>query len=65
MSAQTLVWFTDKVNKNKVAINPNHVVAVFTATQGELDGSTVISLLNGTIPVEETDLEVVTAINGG
>lgn len=59
-----LVWFTDKVNNAKVAINPDHVVAVFTAAEGELQGTTIISLINGTIPVSEDNLEVVTALNG-
>ena len=61
----SLVWFTDKVNNAKVAVNPEHVVAVFTAAEGELQGVTIISLVNGTIPVLETDLEVFSAINGG
>lgn len=60
----SLVWFTDKVNNGKVAINPEHVVAVFTAAEGELEGTTIISLVNGTIPVAESDLEVITALNG-
>ena len=60
-----LVWFTDKVTESKVAINPEQVVAVFTAAEGELQGTTIISLVNGTIPVAESDLEVVTAVNGG
>ena len=59
-----LVWFTDKVNGGKVAVNPLHVVAIFTASEGELDGVTVISLVNGTIPVTESDIEVFAAING-
>lgn len=59
-----LVWFTDKVTEKKVAINPEFVVAVFVAAEGDLAGSTIISLINGTIPVAETDLEVVSAVNG-
>ena len=57
-----LVWFTDKVSTKKVAINPKYVVAVFVAAEGEMEGTTIISLINGTIPVAESDLEVVTAI---
>ena len=59
-----LVWFTDKVSTKKVAVNPEYVVAVFVAAEGELEGTTIISLINGTIPVAESDLEVVTAVNG-
>ena len=57
-----LVWFTDKVSTKKVAVNPKYVVAVFVAAEGEMEGTTIISLINGTIPVAESDLEVVTAI---
>ena len=60
-----LVWFTDKVSTKKVAVNPKYVVAVFVAAEGEMEGTTIISLINGTIPVAESDLEVVTAVNGG
>ena len=59
-----LVWFTDKVSTKKVAVNPKYVVAVFVAAEGEMEGTTIISLINGTIPVAESDLEVVTAVNG-
>lgn len=59
-----IVWFTDKMTSKKVAVNPEHVVAVFVASEGDLDGTTIISLVNGTIPVQESDLEVVTAITG-
>ena len=59
-----LVWFTDKVSTKKVAINPEYVVAVFVAAEGEMEGTTIISLINGTIPVAESDLDVVTAVNG-
>ena len=59
-----LVWFTDKVSTKKVAVNPKYVVAVFVAAEGEMEGTTIISLINGTIPVAESDLEVVTAVSG-
>ena len=59
-----LVWFTDKVSTKKVAVNPKYVVAVFVAAEGEMEGTTIISLINGTIPVAESDLDVVTAVNG-
>ena len=32
----SLVWFTDAQTENKVAINPAHVVAVFTAIEGQI-----------------------------
>ena len=61
----SLVWLSDAVNGGKVAINPDYVVAVFVAKEGQVEGKTIVSLINGTIPVDETDLEVVTLVNGG
>ena len=60
----SLVWFTDATTEKKIAINPTYVVAVFTPVDGPAEGKTVISLVNGTIPVSEEELEVVTALNG-
>ena len=57
-----LVWFTDTQSKNKVAVNPAHVTVVFTAHEGPAEGKTIIGLVNGTVAVDETDLEVVTAL---
>lgn len=59
----SLVWFTDGVTGKQVAINPTYVVAVFTATEGEAKGLTIISLVSGTIPVRDEQLDVVTALN--
>lgn len=59
----SLVWLTDALNGNKVAVNPEYVVAVFTAKEGPAEGKTVISLINGTIPVEEDELQVVSVFN--
>ena len=60
----SLVWFTDAQTENKVAINPAHVVAVFTAIEGPMEGKTIISALNGSIPVQEDVLSAVSAMNG-
>lgn len=60
----SIVWLTEKNNNAKIAVNPEHVVAVFVASEGEMQGTTIVSLVNGTIPVAETDLEVVTLVNG-
>lgn len=61
----SLVWLTDGMTNRKVAINPQYVVAVFTATEGDAKDLTIISLVNGTIPVKEDELEVVSALVGG
>ena len=55
----SLVWLTDASNGSKVAVNPKYVVAVFTPSEGPAEGKTVISLINGTIPVEENEIDVV------
>ena len=59
----SLVWFKDVQNGNSVAVNPSHVVAVFTASEGDFEGKTVVGLVNGTIIVEGETLEVVTSLN--
>jgi len=55
----SLVWLTDASNGSKVAVNPKYVVAVFTPSEGPAEGKTVISLINGTIPVVENEIDVV------
>ena len=60
-----LVYFTDAVNGKSVAINPEHVVAVFEATEGEHKDKTVISIgAGGTLVTEESQLDVVGKLNG-
>lgn len=55
--------FTESISKSSISINPKHVVAVFTATEGEQKGKTVISIVNGNIAVEEDYLETVGRLN--
>ena len=59
-----MIWLTDSKTEQKIAINPEYIIAVFTATEGEMEGKTFVSLINGNVVVEETDLEVVNAIGG-
>jgi len=67
-----LVTFTDAKSNNPIAVNPEHVVAVFTvpAIPDENDtisadaGKTVIGVLNGNILVNEDYLEVVGQFQG-
>lgn len=54
-----LIYFTDVVSKKPVAVNPKYVVAVFPIVDGELKDKTAISLVNGSVAVEETQIEVV------
>jgi hypothetical protein len=65
-----MFYVTDAVSKNRVAINPAHIVAVFKIpevdTQGnkqDMAGHTGINLVNGSIVCEEEDYAVVAEIN--
>lgn len=65
-----MFYVTDAITKNRVAISPTHVVAVFKIpevdTQGnksEMAGFTGINLVNGSIVCEEEDYAVVAEIN--
>jgi hypothetical protein len=48
-----ILTFTDASTKNQVAINPEHIVVVFVATD-ENGSKTVINVLNGNIAVDES-----------
>lgn len=54
-----MLVFTEAISNTSIAINPKHVVAVFSATEGEQKGKTVISIVNGNIAVQEDYLETV------
>ena len=40
-----LIYFTDITTGNSVALNPEHIVAVFEVTEGDHKGKTVISIV--------------------
>jgi hypothetical protein len=54
-----LIYFTDAVTQEQIAINPTYVTAVFTAQDGDMKGKTVIGLTNGTLIVEQSQVDVV------
>jgi hypothetical protein len=63
-----MIWLTDAVTKNQIAINPKYVVAVFRAPEDAPEGAggkTVISLTNGTVIVDDSELDVVSRVNAG
>ena len=60
-----MLIFTESMTKNAIAINPNKIIAVFTATEGEYKDKTVISVPNGSIIVDESTVDVLGAIKGG
>lgn len=58
-----MFYVTDAVTKNRVAINPSHVVAVFKIPEGEHADKTGVNLVNGSIVCEEDDYVIVAEIN--
>jgi hypothetical protein len=57
-----LIYFTDAVTQDQIAINPTYVTAVFTAQEGDMKGKTVIGLTNGNLVVEQSQIDVVGAL---
>lgn len=58
-----MLYFTEAISNTSIAINPKHVVAVFTATEGDQKGKTVVSITNGNVVVTESLLDVVGRLN--
>jgi hypothetical protein len=59
-----LIYFTDAITGNKLAINPEYVTGVFIANDEENKGKTVLSLLNGSFLVSESQIETVGILQG-
>jgi hypothetical protein len=59
-----LLSFTEVLTNNTIHVNPKYVVAVFTVSEGEHQGKTAISVINGNIIVQESYLDVVGNIRG-
>lgn len=53
-----MIWVTD-VRGGKIAINKDHIIAVFNIPEGEFEGKTAINVINGQIIVQESDIDVV------
>ena len=64
MEFNLFIYFTDAVSKNPTAINPTYVMAVYNGTNGEELGKTIIRFTNGTLAVEESQVEVVGRLQG-
>jgi hypothetical protein len=54
-----LIYFTDAQTGNQIAVNPKHVVVVFTAKNEANVESTVINTMTGNIVVTDSQIEVV------
>jgi hypothetical protein len=59
-----LIYFTDATSGNKLAINPKYVTGVFIANDEENKGKTVLSLINGSFLVNESQIETVGVLQG-
>jgi hypothetical protein len=59
-----LIYFTDAVSQNKIAINTEYVTGVFIANDDEHKGKTVVALLNGSFLVTESQIDAVGMIQG-
>jgi hypothetical protein len=59
-----LLLFTDAATGNAIAVNPAHVVVVFTTKNEEGVESTVINTLTGNVLAKESYVDVVGQIQG-
>ena len=60
-----MIWLTDAVQNTPVAVNKEHIVAVFTINdESEHSGNTALALINGQLLVKEKDLDIVNQLNG-
>lgn len=59
-----LIYFTDAVTTNQIAINPEYVTGVFIANDEQFKGKTVIALLNSSFLVTDTQIEAVGKLQG-
>jgi hypothetical protein len=60
-----MIYITDIVNNNKVAISTDHIVAVYKIPDGENAGKTCVNLTSGHIFTSEEDYDIVAQINNG
>lgn len=60
-----MIRLTDATNGNEVVANPGYVVAIFVVAEGDYIGKTGISLINGTLIVEQSFDSVYSWVNTG
>ena len=51
--------FTETKSQETIVVNTDNIVAVFTATESDLKGKTVLNLTNGMVAVEESFVTVI------
>ena len=59
-----LLNFTESVSKQTISVNPKYVVAIMTVAEGDLKDKTLISLVNGSVAVDEDFLVVSGEVKG-
>jgi hypothetical protein len=59
-----LVLFTDATTGNAIAVNPSHVVVVFTNKSEEGFETTVVNTLTGNLLVKESYVDVIGQLQG-
>jgi hypothetical protein len=52
------VKFTETKSNTVILLNTDNIVAVFEAAEGDLQGKTVINVVNGAVVVEESLITV-------
>lgn len=57
-----MLKFTDATNGNPIAINPDHVVVLFTSLDDTGANRTVLNMLNGNVAVSEDYITVLAAL---
>ncbi len=60
-----MIYVTESVNNNRIALNTNSIIAVYKIPDGENQGKTCVTLSSGHIFAEEEDYEIVALINNG
>lgn len=53
-----LLTFTESTTGQPVSINSDYIVAVFTAAEGDNAGKTVVGVINGSVVVDDSYLDV-------
>jgi hypothetical protein len=58
-----LLYFTDAVTGNSVAVNPKFIVVVFSVTEEGVE-KTIINTITGNLAVKESQIDVIGQIQG-
>jgi hypothetical protein len=59
-----LIYLNEQATGQALAINPNYIVSVFEAADGDMEGKCIVVLTNGSWVVSQSQLDVVGIVNG-